>query len=436
MLELQSQPRDAPPRRRVWVRGPWGVLIAAVLMATVLFGSALLIQRRVQHASDWAARGEAEAFVVSIRDALRVAPERSAETLEIMLEAFEPDGLRHLSLVRSDGVVIATAGSPRGRSLEPEVLEALSEGRVRWVSELGTRDGRRRPRSWRRSPRPRPPPPRLQETLLVVELEPLAAAALQREARTLLGVAGVAGLGILALAVAFARLLSRQERLREELTAGQRLAALGTMSAVLAHELRNPLAALKGHAQLLAEDVEDDPLRAPQARQMVEGAERLERLLDNLLRFVKTGTIERSPVDPNLPLLAAARPFGELIEVEPGPRAPVPLDAARLEQALANLLQNAAEVTPQGARVEASLRREGAQLVYRIRDHGPGLPAGAEASLFEPFTTHKARGVGLGLSISRRVAELHGGTLTAQTLPDGGACFTLTLPLSHLPTEV
>jgi two-component system sensor histidine kinase HydH len=243
-------------------------------------------------------------------------------------------------------------------------------------------------------------------------------------------------LGILALAVAFARLLSQQERLRDELAAGQRLAALGTMSAVLAHELRNPLAALKGHAQLLAEDVETDPVRAPQAKQMVDGAVRLERLLDNLLRFVKTGTIERAPVDPNLPLLDAAKPFGELITVERGPETPVPLDAARLEQALANLLHNAAEVTPSGSRVEASVCREGSQLICRIRDHGPGLPAGAEASLFEPFTTHKARGVGLGLAISRRVAELHGGTLTARTLPEGGACFTLSLPLSPHPTEV
>lgn len=281
-----------------------------------------------------------------------------------------------------------------------------------------------------------PPPVRLRGALLVVELEPLAAAALQREARTLLWVATVAGLGILALAVAFARLLSQQERLRDELAAGQRLAALGTMSAVLAHELRNPLAALKGHAQLLAEDVETDPVRAPQAKQMVDGAVRLERLLDNLLRFVKTGTIERAPVDPNLPLLDAAKPFGELITVERGPETPVPLDAARLEQALANLLHNAAEVTPSGSRVEASVCREGSQLIYRIRDHGPGLPAGAEASLFEPFTTHKARGVGLGLAISRRVAELHGGTLTARTLPEGGACFTLSLPLSPHPTEV
>lgn len=436
MLELQPQPHGARPRRRVWLRGPWGVLIAAGLMAAVLFGSALLIQGRVQHASEWAARGEAEAFVVSIRDALRQEPERAEETLEALLEAFEPDGLRYIAVVRPDGARLASAGRARGRSLEPETLEQLGDGRARWVSEVGSGEGRRRPRAWRRDPRMGPPPVRLRGALLVVELEPLAAAALQREARTLLWVATVAGLGILALAVAFARLLSQQERLRDELAAGQRLAALGTMSAVLAHELRNPLAALKGHAQLLAEDVETDPVRAPQAKQMVDGAVRLERLLDNLLRFVKTGTIERAPVDPNLPLLDAAKPFGELITVERGPETPVPLDAARLEQALANLLHNAVEVTPPGSRVKASVCREGSQLIYRIRDHGPGLPAGAEASLFEPFTTHKARGVGLGLAISRRVAELHGGTLTARTLPEGGACFTLSLPLSPHPTEV
>src|SRR5690606_2414636 len=79
MLELQHTPPAPPRRRRAWLRGPWGVLIAAGLMSTVLFGSALLIQGRVQHASEWAARGEAEAFVVSIRDAVRQQPDRAQE---------------------------------------------------------------------------------------------------------------------------------------------------------------------------------------------------------------------------------------------------------------------------------------------------------------------------------------------------------------------
>lgn len=425
-----TSPTDIPDGRMRHLRGPWVVASAAVLMALVLLGSALIIQKRVRSASEWAARGQAEAYALAVRDAIRNSGERPTDALlEELRQFYSEDGVSYLALLDPRGRTIAVAGSPEGR-LDTPGLEPLSDGRVRYVASA---QGAGRARESFRHRRSRAPEPgafrRVGNAVLIIELEPLAAADLQREARLLLLVAGASGLVLLLLAWAFARALAQQERLRDELERGQRLAALGTMSAVLAHELRNPLAALKGHAQLLAEDIEEYPALKPPVERMVEGSVRLERLLDDLLRFVKGGELERAPVDPNLPLREAAEAAGGAIVLHEGPSAPVSLDAPRLKQALGNVLRNAVEATPPGGRIEASLSREGERLIYRVRDQGPGLPPDAGERIFEPFATYKVRGVGLGLAIARRITELHGGTLTARDLPGGGAEFIFTLPV-------
>jgi len=410
------------------------VASSAVLMALVLFGSALLIQKRVRSASEWAARGQAEAYALAVRDALRGAEGLPTEVvLEDLQQFYAEDGVSYLALLDARGRTIAAAGTPQGHLVEPG-LESLEDGRVRYVAASQSPARRREFRGRRTRDVDTGTTRRLGNATLVLELEPLAAASLQREARLLLGVAGASGLVILLLAWAFARALAQQERMRDALERGQRLAALGTMSAVLAHELRNPLAALKGHAQLLAEEVEEDPALKPSVERMVEGAVRLEQLLDDLLRFVKGGELERAPVDPNLPLREAARAAGGDVVLHEGPDAPVPLDAPRLQQALGNVLRNAVEVTPPGGRVEARLSREGPLLVYRVQDQGPGLPPGAGERIFEPFATYKVRGVGLGLAIARRITELHGGTLTARDRPEGGAEFIFSLPIFSTTT--
>lgn len=431
MIAPPTTAQDSGAQRLL--RGPRVIMAAAILLALVLFGSALLIQKRVHSASEWAARGQAEAYAVALRDALRDAdPERPEQLLEELQQFYAEDGVSHLALIDMRGRDLASAGVPQG-SLRTPGLQPLDDGRVRFVTQapgpMGRRDRFRGRRHRTAGAESLAAGRRLAGATLVIELEPLAAASLQREARLLLGVATAAGAVILLLAWAFARALAQQERLRDELAQGQRLAALGTMSAVLAHELRNPLAALKGHAQLLAEEVDAHPALKPSVERMVEGSVRLERLLDDLLRFVKGGELERTPVDPNAPLREAAAASGGQIVLHEGPAAPVSLDAPRLTQALGNVLRNAVEATPPGGRVDASLSREGGQLVYRVRDQGPGLPPDAGERIFEPFATYKVRGVGLGLAIARRITTLHGGTLTARDLPGGGAEFTFTVPV-------
>lgn len=103
------------------------------------------------------------------------------------------------------------------------------------------------------------------------------------------------------------------------------------------------------------------------------------------------------------------------------------LDAAKVRTALRNVVRNALQADPGPAPIDLSVTVEGAELVIRVHDHGPGLPPGEEARIFAPFYTARLHGTGLGLAVVRRVAELHGGEVVAHNHPDGGAEITLRL---------
>jgi len=264
----------------------------------------------------------------------------------------------------------------------------------------------------------------------VFEYEPVIANRLRADSRTQLIAAVVASAVVIALALWVSAAARRAVRLEAELERGRRLATLGEMSAVLAHELRNPLASLKGHAQLLAETLPEGDAAHGKAERVVRESIRLERLTNDLLDFVRTGELRRAPVDP-------AALVGEVVaEVGAGrvdlTTAPElgswSLDGGRLGQALTNVITNAVQASPEGARVDVAVARDGDQLAITVRDRGPGIAPGDEEAVFEPFHTRRVRGVGLGLAIARRVVEQHGGTITAGNHPDGGARFDLRLP--------
>jgi two-component system sensor histidine kinase KdpD len=118
----------------------------------------------------------------------------------------------------------------------------------------------------------------------------------------------------------------------------------------------------------------------------------------------------------------------------------VPLDAVAIEQVLVNLLDNAAQYTPERSAIEISARRENDQIVVEVSDHGPGLPPGTEQRVFQKFfrahTNGNRRGIGLGLVICKGLVEAHGGKITAANRPGGGAVFTLTIPIEGVPPSV
>ncbi|MFO0891435.1 MAG: ATP-binding protein [Isosphaeraceae bacterium] len=242
--------------------------------------------------------------------------------------------------------------------------------------------------------------------------------------------------------------VERLEQSRRETLRSEQLAALGQWAAGLAHELRNPLTSMNILVQSAAErgGADGPGLRGRPLAVLEEEIGRLDRLLRSFLDFARPAEVERRAVEL-APILeqklnlvgprAASR--GITIEREQ-PAQPVVLraDAGHLRQLLLNLLLNALDAAPPGGHVWVRVSREepagpraGPGVAIEIADNGPGLPADLGERIFEPFVTTKETGPGLGLSICRRIAEAHGGSLAAADRPGGGASFVVRLPLDE-----
>jgi len=252
--------------------------------------------------------------------------------------------------------------------------------------------------------------------------------------------------GQLALSVQNARLYdslrqsyAQLEATRAEMVKRERLAALGELSAIVAHEVRNPLGVMFNAVGSLRRMLRDDP-RAADAGSLLEIAceecERLDALVTSLLDYSRPLSLSVSPeevgpllsqtVSRALSALPDASSWNVRLEVEDGlPRAE--LDARLFRQALENLLMNALQAMPGGGQVEVHASSEGPSLRVDVRDHGPGLAPGLAARIFEPFFTTKAKGTGLGLAVVRRIAEDHGGEVAVAPAPGQGTVFTLRL---------
>ncbi|MFO0547211.1 MAG: sensor histidine kinase KdpD [Polyangiaceae bacterium] len=214
----------------------------------------------------------------------------------------------------------------------------------------------------------------------------------------------------------------------------------------VSHDLRTPLAGITGAATTLRDEPElASTTRAELLGSICTEAERLERLVANLLDMTR---LDSGEVRLRREWLPIEEPIGSaLVRLEKklaGRRvttrigADVPLvsaDATLLEQLFFNLLENAAEHTPDETELTIEASQTGDKTVIEVSDRGPGIPVGAEARIFERFfrTDHSRRGVGLGLAICKAIATVHGGTLVAANRPGGGATFTLTLPSADSP---
>jgi two-component system sensor histidine kinase HydH len=253
---------------------------------------------------------------------------------------------------------------------------------------------------------------------------------LTADARRMFLLSGVAAIALMVAGGVFWRMSQHRERFERQLEQQRRLGAVGEMVAVLAHEIRNPLASLKGHAQLLAEQLEAGAAERRRADRIVTEAGRLEQLTTNLLDFARSAQLTRLPIDPVALLRMAVEDVDPArIDIETAEALPRwSLDSNGVRRALANLLRNAVQASEETGRVQVRAAVERDQLIYVVRDHGPGLPAGQEATIFDPFVTTRATGAGLGLSVALRVVRLHGGTISASNHSDGGAVFRIAIP--------
>lgn len=423
----------APPAaQRVPVQ--WGFFAVTLMLAVLLVlaaGSSFLAARRIGYVL---IQGEGEHLWQGLRERFPHGRPPTADELTDMLAAHRDDGLRFIAVHGAGGELLVATADPTYQSL-PDIRAALGrDGRARIKRPLGPPDGPGGPHGGKHPPegkhpdgkRGHHPPP-----FVVLEFEPQAAAALQTRARRDLLVSLAVATALLLSAAIFHRLQRRARIAEAGLLERRHLAALGEMSAVLAHEIRNPLASLKGHAQLLEEQLGGDDRRRAKARRIVDEAVRLERLTNSLLDFVRAGQIARTRIDPR----AIAR---RAIDITDPARITLddaaapdfwPLDPTRLEQALINLLRNALQASE--GPVLLTIMPEDGGLAFIVADRGPGVPVALRERLFEPFVTGRTQGTGLGLAVVRRVVELHGGRVTALSRTGGGSSFRIWLPPVH-----
>ena len=231
--------------------------------------------------------------------------------------------------------------------------------------------------------------------------------------------------------------LTPLRELTEQVRRNERLAALGGLAASVAHEIRNPLTAIGGSAELLGSTADLDEQDRRLVKVIQREANRLTDLIADLLAFTRP----KSPQPVRLSLAGAIRDTREAFTADPMNRGVevairveddvvVHADPAQLSQVIWNLVRNAAEAMDRKGRVSVVIRRDGEHGRIDFIDDGPGISAEHVERIFDPFFTTKAHGTGFGLAIVHRVVEENGGTIDVASEPGHGATFTIRLPLA------
>jgi signal transduction histidine kinase len=238
------------------------------------------------------------------------------------------------------------------------------------------------------------------------------------------------------LAETFNSMCASIRKAREDLIRQERIATIGRLSTSIIHDLRNPLAAIYGGAEMLV----DTKLSGAQVERLAANIYKASRQVQSLLQELADVTQGRGHAREVCrlrevvtaayePLAALAESRGVRVQIDLEEDVELPLDRSPMERVFQNLLSNAIEAMPNGGSVRVRADRRDSEIVVSVEDTGPGIPVSIVAQLFEPFiTAGKKNGVGLGLALSRETVVSHGGDLWSDR-KEGGARFVLRLPV-------
>jgi signal transduction histidine kinase len=231
--------------------------------------------------------------------------------------------------------------------------------------------------------------------------------------------------------------VARSRQQQQEMLRAEQLAAVGQLAASVAHEVRNPLTSIKLLVGAALRSRSPKSLTEEDLKVVHHEVTRLEGKVQALLDFARPPETVREPcglgdlVRQAVELMQARiRQAGVQVEVDlPDSPVPAEVDRDQFTSVLVNLFLNALDAMPRGGRLLVSLHYDpDREIRLAVADTGTGIDTAVSRRLFTPFTTTKHTGTGLGLSICHRVVREHGGTLTGANRPEGGACFTITLP--------
>lgn len=273
--------------------------------------------------------------------------------------------------------------------------------------------------------------------VVAVEASPAFLEGLVRLRLILVVVTGMSVLGIVLFTVFAFRATGSLLKARESLMRAETLATMGRMAAGLAHEIRNPLFIIRSAAEKLRDTC---PERAAEIESyVIEEVDRLNGTLTDYLLFARDERGRSISFDLAVTLGRSVRNIQESLEgsdvdisadfeIE---RAPFSGEEKRLQQAFLNIILNARQAIAGGGRVRVTLVSNGRQYVIRVTDTGAGVPEKDLSRIFEPFFTTKTYGSGLGLTITKKVIEDHGGRIAVKSAVGAGTEVTITLPAPH-----
>ena len=228
--------------------------------------------------------------------------------------------------------------------------------------------------------------------------------------------------------------LTERTRIEAQLREQAALARLGEMAAVIAHEVKNPLAGIRGAIQIIGGRLPKDSKDAQITREIVSRIDALNVLMKDLLLFARPPQPKPSPVE----LQALVRTTADLLSADPalkgvhveveGSAPPVLADPDLLKIVFVNLLVNGAHAMNGEGVLRVGIGSQGQAAEIAFRDNGPGIPEDVRARIFTPFFTTKSRGSGLGLPTVKRLVEAHHGTVNIECPPTGGTTVTVQLP--------
>ncbi|EOU9620620.1 two-component system sensor histidine kinase ZraS [Klebsiella aerogenes] len=236
----------------------------------------------------------------------------------------------------------------------------------------------------------------------------------------------------------FRRYRRSRQQLQEAMARKEKLMALGHLAAGVAHEIRNPLSSIKGLAKYFAERTPPGGEAQELALVMAKEADRLNRVVSELLELVRPAHLNYQPVDINalihhsLQLVSQdAQSRGIELQFTPRPElTTIKADPDRLNQVLLNLYLNAMQAIGRDGAIHVSASEADRQRVkIVVKDSGKGMSDEELQAIFTPYFTTKADGTGLGLAVVQNIIEQHGGTIRAESQPGAGAIFTLWLPV-------
>jgi len=229
----------------------------------------------------------------------------------------------------------------------------------------------------------------------------------------------------------------KQREHQETLLRMERLSVMGETSAIVAHELRNPLVAIGGFARALVRNLDQDDPNHRYAGIITEEVSRMETIIHDLLDFIRPQKLQRKVVVVDDLVTATVERFGGEIQAKgielaldlQAGGAKVSCNPIEIQQVLQNFLVNAMQVMPEGGSIEVRTRQVTGGVQVEVCDTGPGIAENMSDKLFAPFFTTKPTGSGLGLTICQQIIKSHGGVVGVRNRTEKGAGFSFILPL-------